>query len=139
MPSSGYLLCTPSTLKHGASKRLFNEVWMPNVWNRCPGREGSLNGFRQPDTLLVWNNYTVHTVVVYKEAVTKYNTTLFLLPGGLGPKIQPFEMSKAIQIEDNGTLRSVHGFPRHRATTLVTGVPVQAAAGAVREESVGQD
>ncbi|CAB1101701.1 unnamed protein product [Ectocarpus sp. CCAP 1310/34] len=34
------------------SQRVFNEVWLPQVWNQRPGRQGRLGGYRQPDTLL---------------------------------------------------------------------------------------
>lgn len=57
-----------------------------------PGaRGGSLSGFRQPDTLLAWDDdYTVHkTAVACKEAMARSNATLFLLPEGLTPSIQP--------------------------------------------------
>ena len=58
------------------------------MWNRRPGRRGSLCGFHQPDTLLVWNDYnTVHKTTAYKEGMAKSNT--ILLPGGLTPKVKP--------------------------------------------------
>ena len=37
----------------------------------------------------MWDDYTVHKTAACKEAMAKSNTTLFLLPGGLTPKVQP--------------------------------------------------
>lgn len=71
------------------TKRVFKEVWMPQVWNRRPGREGALGNCRQPDTLLAWADYTVHKTKTCKDAMEKSNKRLFLIPGGLTPKLQP--------------------------------------------------
>ena len=68
------------------TQRVFNDVRMPNVWSQRPGRGGSLTGFRQPETLLVGDDYTVHKTAACKEAMAKSNTTLVPLPGGLTPK-----------------------------------------------------
>ena len=50
------------------------------------GRE---HGYRQPDTLLAWDDNTVHKTAASAEAMAESNTTLFLVPGGLSPKLQP--------------------------------------------------
>lgn len=71
------------------SQRVFKEVWLPQVWNRRPGREGRLGNYRQPDTLLAWDDYTVHKTDMCKELMKKSNTSLFDVAGGLTPKIQP--------------------------------------------------
>lgn len=71
------------------TQRVFNDVWLPQVWNRRPGREGRLGNYRQPDTLLAWDDYTVHKTQLCNTAMEASNTTLFLIPGGLTPKIQP--------------------------------------------------
>ena len=62
---------------------------MRNVWNQRPGRARFFNGFCQSDTLLAWDDYTVHKPAACNEAMTQSNTTLFLLPGGLTRKAQP--------------------------------------------------
>ena len=71
------------------SQRVFNEVWLPQVWSQRPGRQGRLGGYRQPDTLLAWDDYIVHKTDASTKAMEEANTTLFLIPGGLIPKLQP--------------------------------------------------
>lgn len=71
------------------TQRVFNDVWMPRVWKLRPGREGRLGGYREPDTLLAWDDYTVHKTDASVAAMVASNTTLFLVPGGLTPKVQP--------------------------------------------------
>ena len=71
------------------SQRVFDDVWVPQVWNRRPGRQGRLGGYRQPDTLLAWDDYTVHKTDASVKAMEESNTTLFHIPGGLTPKLQP--------------------------------------------------
>ncbi|CAB1099205.1 unnamed protein product [Ectocarpus sp. CCAP 1310/34] len=71
------------------SQRVLNEVWLPQVWNQRPGRQGRLGSYRQPDTLLAWDDYTVHKTDASTKAMAESNTTLFLIPGGLTPKLQP--------------------------------------------------
>lgn len=71
------------------TQRVFQDVWLPQVWSRRPGREGRVGNYRQPDTLLAWDDYTVHKTEMCKEAMKESNTTLFLVHGGLTPKIQP--------------------------------------------------
>ncbi|CAB1098020.1 unnamed protein product [Ectocarpus sp. CCAP 1310/34] len=73
------------------TQRVFNDVWLPQVWNRRPGRGGRELSYRQPDTLLAWDDYTVHKTAACKTAMKTSNTTLFLIPGGLTPKIQPWD------------------------------------------------
>ena len=70
------------------TRGVFKDVWLPQVWNRRPGREGALGNNRQPNTLLAWD-YTVHNTDLCKTAMGQSNTTLFLIPGGLTPNIQP--------------------------------------------------
>ena len=74
---------------------VFKDVWLPQVWNRCPGREewreGALGSYRQPDSLLAWDDYTVHKTDLCKNTTEESNTTLFLIPGGLTPWIQPYD------------------------------------------------
>eukprot|EP00903_Cladosiphon_okamuranus_P012229 g11469.t1 len=71
------------------SQRVFDDVWVPQVWNRRPRRQGRLGGYRQPDTLLAWDDYTVHTTDASNKAMDDSNTTLFHIPGGVTPKLQP--------------------------------------------------
>ena len=71
------------------SQRVFDDVWVPQVWNQRPERQGRLGGYRQPDTLLAWDDYTVHKTDASKKAMAASNTTLFHIPGGLTPKLQP--------------------------------------------------
>lgn len=71
------------------SQRVLDDVWVPQVWNRRPGRQGRLSGYRQPDTLLAWDDYTVHKTDASTKAMEESNTTLFHIPGGLTPKLQP--------------------------------------------------
>lgn len=71
------------------SRRVFEEVWLPLVWNKRPGRQGRLGGYRQRDTLLAWDDYTVHKTEACTKAMAESNTTLFPIPGGLTPKLQP--------------------------------------------------
>ncbi|CAB1114454.1 unnamed protein product [Ectocarpus sp. CCAP 1310/34] len=71
------------------TQRVFRDVWLPQLWNRRPGREGVLGKYRQPDTLLSWDDYIVHKTALCKEAMDKSNTTLLFVPGGPTPKIQP--------------------------------------------------
>ncbi|CAB1109976.1 unnamed protein product [Ectocarpus sp. CCAP 1310/34] len=71
------------------TQRVFRDVWLPQVWNRRPGREGVLGNNYQPDTLLSWNDHTVHKTALCKKAMDKSNKTLFFVPGGPTPKIQP--------------------------------------------------
>ena len=59
------------------------------MWNQRPGRQGRLGGYRQLDTLLAWDDYTVHKTDASKEAMAESKTTLFHIPGGLTPKLQP--------------------------------------------------
>ncbi|CAB1113687.1 unnamed protein product [Ectocarpus sp. CCAP 1310/34] len=73
------------------TQRVFRDVWLPQVWNRRPSRDGVLGNYRQPDTLLSWDDYTVHKTALCKEAMDKSNTTLFFVPRGLTPKIQPYD------------------------------------------------
>ena len=71
------------------SQRVFDKVWMPQVWRQRRGRLGREHGYRQPDMLLAWDDYTVHKTAASAEAMAESNTTLFLVPGGLTPKLQP--------------------------------------------------
>ncbi|CAB1110883.1 unnamed protein product [Ectocarpus sp. CCAP 1310/34] len=71
------------------SQRVFDDVWVPQVWNRRPGRQSRLGGYRQPDTLLAWDDYTVHKTDASPKAMEESNTTMFLILGGLTPKLQP--------------------------------------------------
>lgn len=71
------------------TQRVFDDVWMPRVWKQRPGRSGRLGGYREPDTLLAWDDYTVHKTAASVAAMAASNTTVFLVPGGLTPKIQP--------------------------------------------------
>ena len=70
-------------------QRVFDDVWVPQVWNKRPERQGRSGGYRQSDTLLAWDDYTVHKTDASKEAIAESNTTLFYIPGGLAPKLQP--------------------------------------------------
>ena len=73
------------------TQRVFKDVWLPQVWHRRPGYEGwrlgALGSYHQPDSLLASDGYTVHKTDLYKNTTEKSNTTLFLIPGGLTPKI----------------------------------------------------
>ena len=71
------------------SQRVFDNQWIPQVWRQRPGRLSREHGYRQPDTLLAWDDYTVHKTAASTEAMAESNTTLFLVPGGLTPKLQP--------------------------------------------------
>lgn len=79
------------------SQQVFDNVWVPQVWNQRPGGrgqgEGPLGTHPQPDTLLAWDSNTAHTTVhkteASKAAMAKSNTTLFFIPGGRKPKLQP--------------------------------------------------
>lgn len=48
-----------------------------------------MGNYRQPDTLLAWDDYTVHKTALSKELMAKSNTTLVDVAEGLTPKIQP--------------------------------------------------
>lgn len=52
---------------------------------------GSFSGFRQPDTLLAWHDYTVRKTAACREAMVISNTTLLFLPEGLTPRVRPCE------------------------------------------------
>ena len=77
------------------TQRVFKDVWLPQVWNRRPGREGyragALESYRQPNSLLAWDDYTVHKTDLCRNAMEESHTTLFLIPGGLTPEVQPYD------------------------------------------------
>ena len=58
------------------------------MWSQRPGRQGRLGGYRQPDTLPAWDDYTVHRTDASTKAAEESDTSLFLIPGGLTPKLQ---------------------------------------------------
>ncbi|CAB1121158.1 unnamed protein product [Ectocarpus sp. CCAP 1310/34] len=89
------------------SQRVFDDVWVPQVWNRRPGRQGRLGGYRQPGTLLAWDDYIVHKTDASTKAMEESNTTLFPIPGGLTPKLQPCD-GLAME-ESNTTLFPIPG------------------------------
>lgn len=107
------------------TQRVFKNGWLPQVWNRHPGREGwrerALGSYRRPDSLL--DDYTVHKTDLFKNAMEESNTTLFLILGGLTPKTQPcdglinkllkFNMSKLYDDYgvSNGVVRNDRGYP----------------------------
>lgn len=134
------------------TQRMFNEVWVPQVWNQRPGRggraEGVFESYRQPDTLLAWDDYTVHKTDVSKEAMAKSNTTtLFLIPGGLTPKLQPcdglvnklFKLNMSRLYDDHmaspGLTRDSRGYPEPPSRGLLAQW-VKKAWGAVDANSI---
>ena len=77
---------TPWTPTRGTRSGCPMTFGCPTCGTSAHGGGGSLTGFRQPETLLVWDGYTVHKTAACKQAMAKSNTTLFLLPGGLPRK-----------------------------------------------------
>ena len=43
---------------------------------------------REPNTVLLWDNYSVHKTRACTAAMAESSTTLLLVPGGLTPKTQ---------------------------------------------------
>lgn len=113
------------------SQRVLDDVWVPQVWNRRPGRLGRLGGYRQPDTLLAWDDYTVHKTDASVKKMTESNTTLFNIPGGLTPKLQPcdglvnkiFKANMSRLYDDhmasNNVTRNDRGYPEPPSRGLV--------------------
>ena len=103
---------------------------MPNAWGQHTGWGCSLSGFRRPDTPLAWDDHTAHKTVECKEAMVQLNTgtTLFLLPGGLTPKVHPCDGLVDKLVESNMALydHRIHGFAWHQAQwPRLPGAPLQ--------------
>ncbi|CAB1096096.1 unnamed protein product [Ectocarpus sp. CCAP 1310/34] len=119
------------------SQRLFDDVWVPQVWNRRPGWQGRLGGYRQPDTPLAWDDYTVHKTDASTKAMEESNTTLFPIPGGLTPI-----SSRAMAWSSRSSRQTCPGsttttwLPRtSRATTAATRIPLRGAFDGSEDEA----
>lgn len=72
------------------SQRVFDNIWMPQVWNQRPGHKAEEEGNgRQPETLLAWDIDDLHQSDASITAMADSNTTLFIIPGGKTPRLQP--------------------------------------------------
>lgn len=72
-------------------------------------------GLRQPDTLLAWDDYTVHKAVTCKEAeMSPCSSPL----GGLTPKVQPCDGHANKLIRSNMTVydHNMHDFLRYQSS-----------------------
>lgn len=68
-----------------------NGMGIPKVCGRSPGRGGFISRYRQPHSLLAWDDYTVHKIDATPASPKTASTIQFRIPGGLIPKVQPWD------------------------------------------------
>ena len=112
------------------SQGVLYKVRVPQMWSQRPRRQGRLGGYRPRDTLLPWDDYAVHKTDASKK-MAESNTTLFLIPGGLTPKLQRcdglaikiFKANMSRLCDDhmasNDAQRNEHGYPETPSRGLV--------------------
>ena len=120
----------PQRLAHAADGANTLGVWSPSAASVNPTR-----CWRGTTTLLTRR-------LRAKEAMANSNigTPLFLLPGGLTPKVQPCDgiAHKVVTSNMTALYDHIHGFPRHQARwPRLPEAPLQGATDAVGKESLG--
>ena len=71
------------------------KLWIVNVWNRPPG------GIRKEGSLLVWDMFRSHATENSKAGLSRRNTDIAAIPGGLISLLQPLDVSLSKPFKDN--------------------------------------
>ena len=63
------------------------KLWIENIWNRRPG------GIKKQQSLLVWDMFRSHITKNSKDRLSRHNTEIAVIPGGLTSLLQPLDVS----------------------------------------------
>ena len=62
-------------------------LWISRIWHNCPG------GLFKKKACLVYDMFKAHLMDSIKTALSKLNTDIAIIPGGLTSQLQPLDVS----------------------------------------------